>query len=71
MSPPYQIPGIVLETMKMVPVQQWDLMFESLITEKALSISGCAKGKDLKKLQAKIEQLQELREFFKSEMTRK
>lgn len=69
--PPYEIPGVVLETMKMIPVQQWDLMFESIIKERSLSISGC-KGTDaLLQLQAKVQALQELHQFFKAEMQRR
>lgn len=65
-----QIPGEMLFAVKTRPETEWDNLFNSLIIQKSLQVSGCQNTEELIAVKAGVKALQEIQQFFLSEMRR-
>ena len=66
----FKIPGEMLGAMKTRSEAEWKLLFKDLVQIKSMQVSGAQTTDELIRIQAAVKGLQELEQFFLSEMRR-
>lgn len=61
------LPGRIIEAIKLESEREWDVVFDSLAKEKAMEIEG---RDDLTNLKAEIKQIRAMQNWFKEQRNR-
>ena len=67
----YQLPGEFLEVIKSRPMTEISSIFEALTQKKLSEIMGAQGAEELMRIQSQARYVQELHQFFVTEMLRK